>query len=143
LKVAPGEKVTQDIVEESNVDASIPIATMSEDRFRELVADTRTPKKVIEVLTQARGMLAKLAETNAGLVETRKQQKEVGEEMARLRSNLEKLPTDSMLYKRYITKLDGQETAMEKIQADLIRLTEAERTQKKASDDFTAQMRVN
>ena len=72
----------------------------------------------------------------------RGQVKDVSEEQARLRTNMEKLPPTSELYKRYLGKLDQAETSLEKLQAEVKQKETEERTQKKEYDGFLEKLNV-
>jgi hypothetical protein len=54
------------------------------------------------------------------------QVKEISDEQARIRSNMNALSQNSDLYKRYVTKLNDQETQIEKLRDEIARLREAE-----------------
>ena len=64
--------------------------------------------------------------------------KEIADEQARLRQNLEKVPATSEAYKRYVKKFDDQETQIEKYQADIKKLQATQHSQQKEFDDFLA-----
>ena len=83
-----------------------------------------------------------LEQTAATLKDLRAQVKDVSEEQARLRTNMEKLPTTSELYKRYLGKLDQAETGLEKLQADVKEKEGEERKQKKEYDGFLEKLNV-
>ncbi|PWR22734.1 DUF4139 domain-containing protein [Zavarzinia aquatilis] len=62
----------------------------------------------------------------------------LGEEQARLRENLASVPKDTDLYRRYLKKLDEQETAIEKLQASLAEAQDARETAVAKLDEFIA-----
>ena len=68
--------------------------------------------------------------------------KDINEEQARLRVNLDKLPPGSDLHKRYLNKLDKEETAIEKVQAQLTEKVSLEKKQKKDYEDFIERLNV-
>jgi hypothetical protein len=61
--------------------------------------------------------------------------KQIEEEQARIRANIEKIPTASAIHKRYLDKLDAMETDLEKSQA---KVRELEAAQKKQIAEYTA-----
>ena len=65
------------------------------------------------------------------LKELRAKLKEITDEQARIKGNLEKLPATSDLYKRLIDKFDKQETALEKVQKETTEKLGEEKRQKK------------
>jgi hypothetical protein len=87
-------------------------------------------------------MITALAQTQAALAELRSQAKEITTEQDRLRLNIEKLPKDAPVYKRYLDKLDQQETALEKVQSQTTEKVEAEKRQKKELDTLLDNLNV-
>ena len=59
-----------------------------------------------------------------------------------MRTNLEKLPPASELYKRYLSKLDLQETALEKVQGQITERMADEKKQKKDYDGYLEKLNV-
>ena len=70
------------------------------------------------------------------------QLKAITEDQVRLRSNFERLPPSSAAYKRYLEKFDTQETEIERLQADIKKLQEAEKGQQKEYETFLAALTV-
>ena len=60
----------------------------------------------------------------------------------RLRTNMDKLPQMSELYKRYLGKLDQAETALEKVQEQVKSKESDERKQKKELEGFLEKLNV-
>jgi hypothetical protein len=83
-----------------------------------------------------------LEQTVALLKDMRAQVKEISEEQSRLRTNMEKLPQTSELYKRYLGKLDQQETVLEKVQGQVKDAEGEERKQKKEFDGYLEKLNV-
>jgi DNA repair exonuclease SbcCD ATPase subunit len=97
---------------------------------------------VKESLKKAVGMRATLEQTVTTLKELRAQAKEISEEQARLRTNMEKLPPTSELYKRYLSKLDQAETGLERLQSEVKEKEADERKRKKEYDGFLEKLNV-
>ncbi len=79
-------------------------------------ANATTPK-VKEALQQVRSKNHALADLDAEIRALNEQIKPVVTDQERLRANMDRLPRDAALYKRYLDKLDEQETQLEKLQA--------------------------
>ena len=62
--------------------------------------------------------------------------KEIAEDQDRIRKNIEKAPKESDAFKRYLKKLDDQETEIEKRQARLKELKLEKAKQEKALKDY-------
>ena len=67
-----------------------------------ILASPAVKDAVKESLKKAVGMRTTLEQTAATLKDLRAQVKEISEEQARLRTNMDKLPQTSELYKRYL-----------------------------------------
>ena len=68
--------------------------------------------------------------------------KEITDEQARIKGNLEKLPPTSELYKRLITKFDKQETELENVQRQTAEKVADEKKQKKDWDEELAKLQA-
>jgi hypothetical protein len=64
------------------------------------------------------------------------------QDQTRIRANLKETPSTSKAHKRYLEKLDEQETQIEKYQGDIKKLNQSEHDQKKAFDDFLVRFSV-
>ena len=81
-------------------------------------------------------MLGALTATGIALKDLRAQLKEITDEQARIKGNLEKLPPTSELYKRLIDKFDKEETALEKVQKQISEKVAEEKQQQKDFEQF-------
>lgn len=142
LKVGAGTLVRQPVSEERVVPVKESVADMNADRIKAIVASPAVKEPVKEALRKAVGLRDGLAQTVATLKQLRAQAKEVEDEQARLRTNMEKLPPMSELYKRYLGKLDQAETSLEKLQSDVKGKEGEERKQKKEYDGFLEKLNV-
>ena len=143
LKAAPGQIAKQAVSEEHLVSKTQPLGSFDEARVKEVLASDAASAAVKEALKKGVAMQAQLAQTQSTLKELRAQVKEINDEQARLRTNMEKLPNDSPLYKRYLTKLDEQETALEKVQSQVVQRTNAEKQQKQELESFLKDLNVD
>jgi hypothetical protein len=142
LKVAAGAIVRQSVAEERVVPQKESVADVNDDRLKAIVASPAIKDAVKEALKKAVGMRTALEQTAATLKDLRGQVKDVSEEQARLRTNMEKLPPTSELYKRYLGKLDTAETSLEKLQSDVKDKDGEERKQKKEYEGFLEKLNV-
>ncbi|WP_020474104.1 DUF4139 domain-containing protein [Zavarzinella formosa] len=109
--------VTKHVVsEQRTVPKQEKMTDITNDRMKEILAAPSVKAEVKENLKKVRAMVIASQQTEEEIKSLFAGTKSVTEEQARLRTNLEKLPPTSELYKRYITKLDESETALEKVQ---------------------------
>src|SRR5262249_24557600 len=94
--------------------------------------------RVREALRKVAELRASLAATHAAAVELQAQLREIVDDQARLRSNLERGPQTSAASKRYLDKIDTQEHEIEKLQARIKEQQLSERMQSKAYEAFVA-----
>jgi len=66
----------------------------------------------------------------------------ITQDQVRLRANLKEMPQTAAAYKRYLDKFDKQETEIEKVQATIKELQEAEHQQKKDYETFLGALDV-
>ena len=66
----------------------------------------------------------------------------ISEDQTRVRANLEKVPVNSPLQKRYQDKLDSQETDIEKLQGQLKKLAETEQRQENEYRSYLSSLTV-
>jgi hypothetical protein len=79
-----------------------------------------------------------VTKTTREIAEQQRQLNTITEDQKRLRANLKEMPSSAKAYKRYLEKLDTQETQIEKYQADIKKLQSTQHSQQKDFDDFLA-----
>jgi hypothetical protein len=142
VKSAGGALARQPVSEERVVSKKETVADINEDRLKVILASPAVRDAVKESLKKAVTMRTELEQTAATLKDLRGHGKEISEEQARLRTNMEKLPQTSELYKRYLGKLDQEETALENVQAEVKTNETEERRQKKEYDGYLEKLNV-
>jgi hypothetical protein len=142
VKAAAGVLVRQPVSEERVVPKKELVSEINDDRLKVVLASPAVKDAVKESLRKAVGMRTELEQTGATLKDLRAQVKEISEEQARLRTNMEKLPQTSELYKRYLGKLDQQETGLEKVQGEVKDKEAEERKQRKEYDGYLEKLNV-
>src|SRR5262249_20124575 len=101
-----------------------------------------TSPKVRDALHKALGLRGKVAATQREGQRVDAELKEITQDQDRLRRNLREVPADSDVHKRYLKKLDQQETRIEKLQAQLKELRDGAHAQQKEYDAFLANLSV-
>jgi hypothetical protein len=142
VKAEAGKLVRQPVAEERIVPKKESVNEIDEERVKTILASAAIKDSVKESLKKAFEMRTSLEQTVAMLKDLRGQATEISAEQARLRTNMEKLPQESELYKRYLKKLDQEETSLEKIQGQVKDKETEERTQKKDLEGFLEKLNV-
>jgi len=142
VKSAAGSRTPQPVSEERVVPKKESVAEISEDRAKVILASPAVNAAVKESLQKAVAMRTGLEQTVLTLKDLRAQAKEISEEQARLRTNMDKLPQTSELYKRYLDKLDKAESGLEKVQGQVKESEGEERKAKKEYEGFLEKLNV-
>jgi hypothetical protein len=136
LKVAPGKTETTTVTEERVVNNQVAITNSGDDQIRFFINETVSSPKVKEALQKALNLRWEQNKTTREIAELQRQLNIITTDQTRLRANLKETPGGSPLAKRYLDKLNEQETQIEQYQAEVKRLQGVEHTQKKAFEDY-------
>jgi hypothetical protein len=142
VKAGKDQTVKQEVTEEKSVARKEALDGLSDERIKVLLTSDKAPDAVKENIRKGTSMLKALATLSANLKELRAQLKEITEEQARIKGNLEKLPANSDLYKRLIDKFDKQETALEGVQKQIAEKVGDEKRQQKDFEQFLEKLNV-
>jgi hypothetical protein len=140
--VPAGKAARQEVIEEQQRVDHVALTSADDQAVRLFVTSPASSPKVKQALQKAMELKARLAETMRDLAQHSRQLKEIGEDQARLRANLEKVPPSSAAYKRYLTKFDTQETEIEQLQGQIKQSQETVKKQQKEYDDYLAGLSV-
>jgi hypothetical protein len=138
LRVPAGKAATLAVTEEHDVGSAVQLTNSPDEQVRVFLQSPVVSEKVKAGLTKAQELRWEWARTQADLAEQKRQLQEVAQDQVRLRANLHEVPQSSPLHKRYLEKLEKQESEVEKYQAEIKRLQGQEHAQKKALDEFLA-----
>jgi hypothetical protein len=138
VKVAPGQTEKLTVTEERVLNEQVAIGGFNDDQVRHFLSQTVASAKVKEGLKEAQRLRWELEKTQREVREQERQLKVITEDQVRLRANLKEMPPTAAAYKRYLDKFDAQETQIEKYQAAIQEMQQAEHEQRKRLDDFLA-----
>jgi hypothetical protein len=137
-----GEAQTVTAVQDMPVLETLRMSDMAENQIAE-VTDTRS------VAAEIKGAFAELARLRRTLAQRRGDEEQIKAKIAtlqtdqaRIRDNLERVDRDSGLYKRYVEKLNEQETQFETLQAGAGKAAEASRAASAAVDTYIASLTI-
>ncbi len=136
VKVPAGKTATQVVTEERVIGSQVQLTNSNDDQMRIFINSTASSPKVKEGLKQGMALRWALNKTQREIAEQQLQLKTITEDQVRLRANLKEMPPTAAAYKRYLDKFDQQETQIEKYQADVKKMQEAEHQQQKEFEDF-------
>jgi hypothetical protein len=142
VKLSAGQSATQEIVEEKDVGNNIALTSTDDQTMRFFLSQGAVSKAVKEALGQAIELKSKLSRTQLEIQQQERQLKVIVDDQGRLRANLREMPQTAEAYKRYLKKFDDQETQIEDFQKKIKALQDTEHAQRKAFDDYLAQLNV-
>jgi len=140
LKVLPGKTETTTVTEERVLNEQVAITNSNDDQIRFFLNETASSPKVKAALQKSLDLRWQLNKTTREIAELQRQVSVITTDQARLRANLKETPGGSPLAKRYLDKLNEQETQIEQYQAEVKRLQGVEHNQQKAFEDYLANL---
>jgi len=138
VKVAPSNSETLTVTEERVLNETVHLTNLNDDQIRILISQTAASEKVRIALKNVQELRQALDRTQQEINELDRQLGILTNDQSRLRSNLREVPSDSEIAKRYLKKLNEQETVIEKYQADVKKLETIGYKQRKEFEQFLA-----
>jgi hypothetical protein len=140
VKVPSGKLVKLDVTEERPQTTHVLVSSLEDATLKLFINAPVTSEKGKEALKKIIETRQKLATIQSEVKAMEERLKGITEDQVRLRANIERVPKDSEVYKRYLAKFDTQETQIEKLQAELEEKKEFLRTNQKEFENFVIQM---
>jgi septal ring factor EnvC (AmiA/AmiB activator) len=97
---------------------------------------------VKEALRQALERKGKVERTRQDLAHANQQLADIERDQQRIRANLKETPATAQAYKKYLAKLDSQETEVDDLRARIKKLQDDELAQRKDYENFLAALDV-
>src|SRR5262249_22101632 len=117
LKLPTKKTTVREFIDERFVPEIVPpLATLTEERVKELLASPAGSAEVKAGLTKARDLQRKLRDAKAQQASVEGQLKALTTDQARMRDNLTIIPQSSEPYKKFLEKFVAQETEIENLQ---------------------------
>lgn len=135
--VAPGGKVTTVKVEQEQVrQQTIAIVSSNSENLLVYSRTGEMSKAVRDALGRAIALKQALESTERGITEQTQQITAITEEQGRIRENLKSIDAKSQYAERLLSKLDEQESEIERLQATRTALTEKRDAQRAELNDY-------
>jgi hypothetical protein len=135
-KVAAGKMAQHTVAETRLEHTTVKLSTAQDQDIRQWMKDSRASKALKEALGKVLATRQRLTELRAEAVKLDEQLKAIHTDQERLRANLGKVPQGSATQKRYVEKLDHQETQIEKFQAQLAEKQAAEAKERREEEAY-------
>jgi hypothetical protein len=130
------------VAEERQYGQSVALTNLNADMIAYYVSSRVVNQKAKEALQQIGERKAELAKTVAARQEEERKVQRIREEQSRIRQNMDRLSSDSDLYKRYVAQLNTQESELEKLFVRTDALVAKEREQREALDAYMAGLAI-
>jgi hypothetical protein len=142
LDLQPGESKSLDLVEQQITWQQFAIGAYATNSIVDMLTTGTLDASVKQALQQLVRLRQGVADAEAQQQRLKAQIQSIGEDQGRVRENLRVLNRDNELSKRYIAKLDEQETTLEKLRGQLAGADDAQRAAKAALDDYAAKLEL-
>jgi hypothetical protein len=142
VKVAPGETVKREVVEEQQRVDQVVLTTSDDETVRFFVRGSVSSARVKQALEQTLRLKSELAQTQTEIRTEEEALAVIEKDQARMRANMERVPQTSQAYKRYLQKFDDQETEIEKRRATVSKLQQKSESQRKEFEAFLLSLNV-
>lgn len=142
IPVEAGKTATLRVKETLPVQESILLMDSGLDQIAYYQQAKEVSSKVKEALQRVVYLRGKLDDTRAQRTRLEQRIGEITAEHHRIRENMQRLQQNSDLYTRYVKKLDGQETELEKLRREIESLKGTEEEQRKDLQNYVMTLDV-
>jgi hypothetical protein len=142
LKLPAGQSATETVTEEREVTTGVALSNSDDNSIRVLLQNDVASAKVKEALRHALELKGKAERTRQDLAHAQQQLGDIERDQQRIRANLKDTPATAEAYKKYLAKLDSQETEVDKLRDQIKQLQDQELAQRKDYDTFLANLDV-
>jgi hypothetical protein len=143
LPVAAGQSARQKVEEELSSGVEVTLDSVSDVTLKEIVESQAANPKVKEALGKIQTYRKAQVERQAEMATLAGKLKEIADDQARIRANLERVPPAADAYKRYLKKFDTQETEIEGLQESIKKAKEAEKKQQHEYAEYVKELSVD
>ena len=142
VNLTAGKPLSFPVTDEQSRVEQVLLSSIDDKTVQIFMSSPVTPPKVKEAMSRAMVLRTQLSNTQRELSLVQVQLKAISEDQVRMRANLERLPKDSAVTKRYLDKFDTEETDIEKLQVQIKKLQESEKKQQKDYEDYLAGLTI-
>jgi hypothetical protein len=142
VKVAAGKIASQEVVEERDIVAQTIISNLDDSTIKLVFASTVTNPKIVAAIKKSQELKTAIGETQRERALAQQKLADLERDQTRIRANLKETPEGAAAYKKYLAKLDAQESDIDKLNAKIKELRDAESTQKKDYDNYLANLTI-
>lgn len=122
VTAAPGKTEKLTVVTTRPVVNAVALINYDASSFELYITSSEVPAKIKEQLRDVQTRRKKIQELQAQAAATDTEIQQINQDQDRIRKNMNALDKASTLYKRYVTELDQQETRIQSLRAEGVRL---------------------
>jgi hypothetical protein len=142
LKLPAGKSASQTVTEERDLQSQVALTNADDNSIRVFLQGDVTSPKVKEALRHALELKGKVETTRQDLAHAQQQLTDIERDQQRIRANLKETPPSAEAYKKYLAKLDAQETEVDTLREQIKKLQDDQVARQKDYDSFLANLDV-
>jgi hypothetical protein len=142
VKVLAGKSASETVTEERDVVNQLVLTNAGDDSIRFFLRLDVASPKVKEALEKALQLKGRADRSRQELAHAEQQLADIERDQARIRANLKETPPTAAAYKKYLEKLDRQETEVDRLRDCIKQLRDDELAQRQDYERFLAGLDV-
>jgi len=142
LKVSSGQFQRLEVAEDHDSVKMVGLLNKDDSEIEILLAGGAIPSQIKNAIEKASALRKRQAESFRELTRFQEELRVIQEDQNRLRQDLKAVPADSALQRRYLEKLEKQETQIEKLQDEIRNQKQLYQKQIKEYEDYLAELNV-
>jgi hypothetical protein len=143
VKAEPGKPANLTIRDEQTISQQYVLSNLDTNTILFYVKSKVVSDKVKDALGEVIERKNALAKLTAERAELERQIQTIFEEQNRIRQNMQQLPKDSDLFRRYVTKFNEQEDKVEQLRGQVQKAVAEENKGQQALDKFLSELDVS
>jgi chromosome segregation ATPase len=120
----------------------VQLSNADDNSIRLLIRNDVTSPKVKEALQRALDLKAKVEQARQDLAHAQQQLTDIERDQQRIRANLKETPPTAQAYRKYLAKLDSQETEVDALRDQIKKFQDEQLARQKDYDAFLANLDV-
>jgi hypothetical protein len=142
VKVAAGKTARETVTEQRDVTSGIALTNANDDSIRFFLQNDASSPKVKEALRRALGLKGKADTARQELAHVEQQLADIERDQQRIRANLKETPPTAAAYKKYLEKLDSQETEVDHLRDQIKKLRDDQLARQRDYEAFLTNLDV-
>jgi hypothetical protein len=142
LKLPAGQSATETVTEETDLVSQVQMSNADDNSIRVVIKSDAISPKVKEALGKALELKGRVERVRQELGHAQQQLGDIEKDQQRIRANLKETPPTAEAYKKYLAKLDAQETEVDTLRDQIKTLQDDQLARQKDYDTFLANLDV-